>query len=80
MLQTLEIIGSVLFLVQTAIPALQYLAKLTATHVDDDAVARVGAIVHDLLAYLPATRLGATIEEKVLLKDAKASIDSPGPM
>lgn len=72
MLQTLEIVGSILWLVQAAIPVLQSLAKLTATKADDSAVGTIGAVVHDLLAYIPAQRIGATLEEKDLLKDAKA--------
>jgi HD superfamily phosphohydrolase YqeK len=75
-LQTLELIASVLWLVQTSIPVLQMVAKKTANTFDDTALASAAKIIHDLLAILPAQRFGATLEEKEILKDAKAVTDA----
>lgn len=71
MLETLEVIGSILFLVQALIPALQKLAALTANKSDDALLVGIGVFIHNALAYLPAQRLGHTLEEKELLHVAK---------
>jgi len=63
MTNTIAIVSLAVNGVILALPFFQWLAKLTATSVDDEAVAAVATFVHDLLAAIPQLRPGQTLDQ-----------------
>lgn len=79
-LETLfEIGGAALLSFVALVPVLQWAAKQTATKADDLAILRAAEIAHDILASLPAIRLGLKLDEKSAIAAVTDIRDSQAP-
>lgn len=69
--EILKTASYVLSIVAILVPVAQKIAAMTAGDSDDKFVARVAAALHDLLAAVPALRLGEDVEKVRARKRAK---------
>lgn len=71
-----DVLVTVLLVASAAMPLAQKIASMTATKTDDEIVEKVATFIHDVLAYLPALRIGNTLSQKAELK-AAATVTTP---